>query len=134
MAFFIGLMLAFMVSFNSILSNHTSAAFSNLFFQAFGLLFFTVILIAVKGKLPFKQFDRYMILPGILSGITVIFSNVVVSSIGVALMIGLSLLGQVITSMIIDEFGLLGKVKTPLTKERFLGLGLIGLGIILFFV
>ena len=134
MAFFVGIMLAFMIYFNSLNANATSPAFSNLFFQTFGLIFFTLFCLAWQKKLPFKAFDRHMILPGILSGITVIISNIVVSSIGVALTVGLSLLGQVITSMVIDEFGLLGKTKNPLTKSRLGGLLCIAFGILLFFI
>jgi transporter family-2 protein len=131
LAFFTGMMLAVMVYFNGQMSQQTTVAFANLFFQLFGLLFFTVLLLVKKGRLPSGYRHWAFLLPGVLSSLTVLMSNIVVLKLGVAIMVGTSLLGQVTASMLIDQFGLLGKAKHPIKKSQFIGYLVITLGLIL---
>jgi len=131
LAFFTGMMLAVMVFFNGQMSQQTNVAFSNLFFQLFGLIFFSLFLMVKNKRLPSGNMRLAFILPGVLSSLTVLMSNIVVQKLGVAVMVGTSLLGQVTASMLIDQFGLLGKARHPVKKSQFIGYLVITVGLIL---
>ncbi|MDK2867248.1 MAG: bacterial/archaeal transporter family-2 protein [Clostridiales bacterium] len=132
LALFTGALLALMVYFNGQTAAETGAAFANLFFQGFGLLFFSIVLWFKSHSLPIKRLQLQFIVPGIMSALTVLLSNTVIGPLGIALMVGISLFGQVSASMIIDQFGLLGKAKQPVTKDQGIGFILIAAGLGLF--
>ena len=67
---------------------------------------------------------------GGLLGLFFIWCSIVVSPrIGVALMLGLVVAGQVATSTLIDHFGLLGAVVRPATFGRIAGVILVVVGV-----
>jgi len=130
-----GVLLALMIYFNGLLSTSTSFYWGNVIFQGIGLFIFSFILI-IKGKShshilqnDLKYGFIALALPGLLGAFTIILSNIVIINIGVTLMVGISLLGQMITSMIIDANGFLGKDKKSISWAQISGSGLMLLGL-----
>jgi transporter family-2 protein len=135
LAFVSGLLLALMIYFNGLLSSTTTFYWGNVIFHGIGLLLFSLALMT-KGPTQLstleKDFDQGIIsiaLPGFLGALTIILSNIVIMNIGVTLLVGISLLGQMATSMMIDSKGLLGKEKKNIHLAQIGGSGLILTGV-----
>lgn len=122
-----GFLLALMVFLNGQLSTISSTHTANILFHGIGLLIFCGILIIVVKKQPhsflkeWKEAPLSLVIPGFLSAATILLSNLVLQHLSVSLLVGISLLGQILTSTVIDTLGLLGKEKTPLTWHQWLG-------------
>ncbi|MBF4695415.1 DMT family transporter [Fusibacter ferrireducens] len=132
-AYITGLLLALMVSFNGMLSNYTSTYFSSFIFNAIGLILFAILLLRPSklssGHMKPRLF--WLLLPGALSALTIVMSNITVAQLGITIMVGISLLGQVLTSLVIDGLGLLGKPKTKITLKQIIGICIIFVGVYL---
>ena len=99
LAYFTGLVLSLMVTFNGLLSGFTSAYMSNVVYHAFGLVFFGIFLLLLRQQRDYGgTFKWYYLVPGFLGSLTIILNNVVLNVIGVTMMIAFTLVGQVITS------------------------------------
>lgn len=134
MAYFTGLLLALMVSFNGLLSVATNTYVSSLIFHGIGLIIFTLLLLYGRSKKnnmlhEFLATPLILVLPGLLSSLTIILSNVAMSALGVSLLVGVSLLGQVTASFFIDGYGLLGKEKSIVSSRQLFGTGVMLLGV-----
>lgn len=66
---------------------------------------------------------------GIIGVLTVIFNIFALNSLGAALLTALSLLGQILTSIILENNGWLGAIKRKITLSKCLSLGIIAIGI-----
>lgn len=133
-AYLTGLLLALMVSFNGLLSNSTSAYFSSFVFNAIGLICFSLLLLTPlnrKQRDPKKQRVIWLLIPGFLGAITILLSNATVVQLGVTLMVGISLLGQVITSLFVDGLGLMGKEKVKISYKQLIGIAIMFVGVAL---
>ncbi len=132
-AYITGLILALMVSFNGMLSNDTSTYFSSFIFNAIGLIIFSGLLLRPKKiNLDYKKPSLFwLFIPGALSALTIVMSNITVAQLGITIMIGISLLGQVLTSLVIDGFGLMGKAKIKITFKQIVGIVTILVGVYL---
>lgn len=134
LAFFTGLVLSVMITFNGLLSQSTNAYLSNVIYHGIGVIFFGIMLLFIK-KQPIKHpFKWYYLIPGALGSLTIILNNLVVRELGVTLMIAFTLVGQVTTSLIIDEWGLLGKEMTKSTLKKWFGVGIMVVGLIIMVV
>src|SRR3990167_4165704 len=130
LAYFTGLVLSLMVTFNGLLSGFTSAYMSNVVYHAFGLVFFGIFLLLLRQqRSDGGKFKWYYLIPGVLGSLTIILNNVVLNVIGVTMMIAFTLVGQVITSIVIDHWGLLGKSITRSTRKQWLGVGIMIVGL-----
>lgn len=133
LAYITGALLSIMIYFNSALGSQTSPILSNVLFHGIGLVVFAGVLLTLKMKNKshpgkFTWSLRYII-PGVFGSLTVIINNWVVFEIGVSLMIGLGLLGQMIASLCIDSFGLLNKPKVKIEKRQWLGIVIMSIGL-----
>ncbi len=133
-AFLTGILLTGMIYFNGALSQETSFLLSNVLFHGVGLVFFTTLFLIYERKNKQAFWSIRLILPGTFGALTVIFNNMVVGVLGVSLMVALGLFGQMITSLIIDHFGLLGKAKAPIHLNQWLGLSIIATGLIVMLI
>jgi transporter family-2 protein len=130
LAYFTGLVLSLMVTFNGLLSGFTSAYMSNVVYHAFGLVFFGIFLLLLRQqRTDGSKFKWYYLIPGVLGSLTIILNNVVLNVIGVTMMVAFTLVGQVITSIVIDHWGLLGKSITRSTRKQWLGVGIMIVGL-----
>ncbi|MDN5352799.1 MAG: bacterial/archaeal transporter family-2 protein [Clostridiales bacterium] len=134
LAFFTGLALSVMVYYNGQLSGYTSAYFSNLIYHTTGLIFFAIVLRTTQRSDTTLPFKPIYLLPGFMGSLTVILNNVIVAEIGITLMVALTLLGQVLTSLTIDHFGLFGKPKLVAGKRQWIGTAVIVAGLIIMLI
>ena len=131
LSFFTGILITIMISLNGVLSKHLGNYSSILVIHILGFLILTLILTLKKYKIRFsKDIPLILYSAGIIGVFTVLFNNISFSALGEALTISLGLLGQTISSIIIDSFGLIKMQKISFKKEKILGLLLIILGIV----
>lgn len=126
----LGVLIAMMININGILGVYTNVYFSS----------FVVHLIATLGTLGLVATNRemnnqeinlpfYYYLGGIMGGMIIVLNNVTFQALGVSITIALVLLGQVVTSLLVDSFGLLRMNKIPFKKGKIPGLILMLTGI-----
>ncbi len=128
-AYFTGLILSLMIYFNGQLSLVTTTYFSNVVYHGIGVLFFGIILFVFNRNNISRPFKWHYMLPGIMGSLTIIINNFVMAEIGVTLMIALTMLGQVMTSLIIDQYGLLGKTVSKTHYNQWIGVGVMSVGL-----
>ncbi|MFI8706827.1 DMT family transporter [Bacillus sp. NPDC077411] len=127
----IGALIALMIPLNGILAEVIGNYNASVLIHIVGLI--TVIIILIVGKFKIKihkGIPLYLYSAGAIGVFTVLFTNVSFSTLGVSLTIALGLLGQSITSIIIDHFGLLGMQVVKFEKKKMVGLLLIASGIV----
>lgn len=126
----IGAFIAIMIPLNGILSEITGNYMSSVMIHLVGLFAIVIVLLVSKSKLRMQQgIPLYLYSAGAIGVFTVLFSNISFSVLGVSITIALSLLGQSVSSIIIDHFGLLGMKVVKFEKKKMIGLLLISSGI-----
>lgn len=73
----------------------------------------------------------YLYLGGLLGAVYVTMILLLVPRLGVALTFGLTIAGQMLLSLLLDHFGLLGLPMQPISAGRLAGVALLVLGVIL---
>jgi transporter family-2 protein len=66
---------------------------------------------------------------GLLGAFYVATSTIVATELGATTLLGLALLGQLTTALVIDHFGWLGLPENPVTWTRIAGVALLGVGV-----
>lgn len=132
LSIFLGGLIAVMLSFNSILSQHIGTYTSNVIIHFVGLVTIFFILVIKGHKITLKKGIPILLYSGGAIGITtVIFNNISMGIIGATLTISLGLLGQVICSLLMDHYGVLGMKKVLFNKKKIFGLSIMIVGIII---
>ena len=132
LSIFIGALIGIMVYFNGILSIYLGNYTSSVIVHLVGLIGIIIVLICAKSKLKFdRKLPLFLYSAGVIGVFTVLFSNIGFMSVGASLTIALSLLGQTISAIIIDHYGLLGVNAIKFNKKKLLGLSIIILGIVI---
>ena len=127
----IGAFIAIMIPLNGILSEMTGNYTSSVMIHSVGLVAIVIVLLVSKSKLHMqKGIPLYLYSAGAIGVFTVLFSNISFTALGVSITIALSLLGQSVSSIIIDHFGLLGMKVVKFEKKKMFGLLLISSGIV----
>ena len=127
---FTGIVLAIMISLNGGLGNISGNYASSVISHFVGLIGIIFVLIFTKSKIKnLKGIPFYMCTGGLIGILTVLFTNIGFSGLGVSLTVSLSLLGQLITSLIIDHFGYFNMPVIEFDKKKILGLIIIIAGI-----
>ena len=104
-----GALLAFMVSSNGIVGEAAGNYASSVIIHFIGLIAVILVLLFTKSKFKsLRSFPFWMYSAGFIGIITVLFNNLTYTKLGVSLTVALGLLGQSITSILIDHFGLFG--------------------------
>lgn len=130
LAIFIGMLIAIMISFNGELANGAGNYLSSIIIHVVGLIGVLIILIFKKTKIRIeKNIPLYLYSAGAIGVFSVLFNNITFSTLGVSLTIALGLLGQSLTSIIIDHYGLLGMKVSKFQVKKLFGFTLIILGI-----
>ena len=131
LSIFIGALIGIMVYFNGILSIYLGNYTSSVIVHLVGLIGIIIVLICTKSKLKFdRKLPLFLYSAGVIGVFTVLFSNIGFMSVGASLTIALSLLGQTISAIIIDHYGLLGVNAIKFNKKKLIGLSIIILGIV----
>jgi transporter family-2 protein len=104
------------------------------------LISFTVgtvalILLVVVMRTPVPERAAFLSVPwwawlgGLLGAFYVASSTVVAVELGATTLLGLALLGQLATALVIDHYGWLGLPENPVTWTRLVGVALLGAGV-----
>lgn len=128
----IGGIIAFMIYFNGILASSIGNYTSNVIIHSIGLILVLTILIIKRWKINFVKGIPSLLYTGGAIGIcNVVFANIGINEIGATLTIALGLLGQVLSSLIIDHFGLLSVKQIKFNRKKIIGISLMLIGIVI---
>ena len=126
----IGILIAIMVAFNGELSNGIGNYSSLIVIHILGYALLVFLMLYKKIKIPFKMtLPLWLYSAGTISVATVLINNITYSSIGVSLPVALGLLGQSLTSIVFDHYGLLGMPKIEFNKKKLIGIIVIIIGV-----
>ena len=98
-----------------------------------GTVALIVLLIVTRAPLPPR--DTLAAVPlwawfgGLMGAFYVAISTVVASQLGTTSLLGLALLGQLATALVVDHFGWMGLPEHPITLTRLAGVALLGGGV-----
>ena len=124
-----GILVSVMLLFNGQLSEAYGNALATVLIHAIGLLGIGAWLIINKQSVKHTLGEpRYLYMGGVIGVATVMLSNLTFLHLGMSLTLVLSLLGQVIVSLVIDAAGLLGAKKVRFEKKKLIGVGLVAAG------
>ncbi|MTI47140.1 DMT family transporter [Sporosalibacterium faouarense] len=127
---FIGALISLMIMINGTLANFFGNYVSTIIIHIVGLFSIVAVIIISRSKIKIhNQIPLYLYSAGAIGVFTVLFNNFGFSILGVSIPLALGLLGQSLTSIIIDHFGLLGMKVDKFNKKKYIGLSLIILGI-----
>lgn len=134
-AFLSGVLIIFVNYFNSMMGAESSVFYAASYYHVAGFLVFTIILFIKKESfINLKELKLRYYLPGLFSVLTILIASFVMPIIGATMLLAFNLIGQTITSNLIDHFGLLEMKKRPLEKKKLIGYSIILLGIIIMFL
>lgn len=132
LAVFDGVLIALMVSFNGLLAFQLGNGPSLLIIHIVGLA--GTILLFLASRASYKSvrgLPFYLFLAGALGIFNVLFNNLSFTALGAALTLSLNLVGQLLASMLLDHFGLLGLVQNRINSMKLIGITIMILGIFL---
>ncbi|QUH30915.1 DMT family transporter [Vallitalea guaymasensis] len=134
-AIFNGVLIALMISFNGLLSQQIGNNESLIIIHLAGLIGTSIIFLISRNKIKsIKGIPKYLFLGGAIGIFNVTMNNVCFDKLGAALTISLGLMGQLIASMCIDHFGLLGVKKNKINIRKLTGIAIMSIGIIVMIV
>jgi transporter family-2 protein len=126
-----GILIGLMVVFNGLLASKTGNSQSLIIIHGVGLLGTIILLIGSRTHLKsIKGLPSYLFIAGALGIFSVLFNNTSFIKLGATLTLCLNLLGQLLASMIIDQFGLLGQQINKINSIKLLGVAIMISGIV----
>ncbi|WP_270526975.1 DMT family transporter [Longibaculum muris] len=130
LAILAGTIVTIMNVFNGQLSNQVGVYLSTVIIHLVGLFTLIIIMIIKKQKISFQNHIPLILYTGGMIGVfTVLFNVMSISTIGAALVTALGLLGQMLTSLVLEYKGWLGAKKRTLTFQKVISLVLVMIGI-----
>lgn len=129
-----GIIVTSMNIFNGQLSHVYGIFLSTVIVHLIGLVTFLIICIYKKKTISIhRALPLYLYIGGIIGVLTVIFNAISISTIGATLMTTLSLTGQMITSIILENNGWLGSIKRNINIYKLISclIVIIGVGVML---
>ena len=124
-----GILISVMVAFNGGLTELYGVYPATVIIHTAGLLLISIIVIVKREHMFCNRQVWYLYLGGSIGVMTTAFNNLAFTRISVSSILALGLLGQSITGLIIDQYGLLNMPKHTFQKRKLLGLLLIACGI-----
>lgn len=129
---FIGFLIAVMILINGALAGVVGNYAASIYIHTIGLFTISLCMVIMRKKFPsLKGIPVYLFTGGAIGAFIVLFNNIGFTHLGVSLTLSLGLLGQSITSLIVDHFGLFGVKQKPFIKKKLLPLAIIMAGICL---
>lgn len=126
-----GVTLAVMISINGSLTSYVGMYLAAIIIHIVGSGFAGCLCAVQKEKKPlFGHHPLWIYLGGAIGVLTTFFNNMAFGYINMTGIIALGLLGQTITALIIDTFGLFGMKKQPFHQSTLYGLIFSVLGIV----
>lgn len=130
-----GISIALMIMINSGLATGVDAMSALVIIHATGGLLILAYFLVTKTKWKsMKHIHPFYYLAGAIGVINISLNNYCFAALGASLTVGLVLFGQLLTSAIVDHFGLLGMKQRKLTAKKIMSLGIICLGIIIMII
>lgn len=130
LAILAGTIVTIMNVFNGQLSNQVGIYLSTVIIHLVGLFTLIIIMVIKKQKISFQNHIPLILYTGGMIGVfTVLFNVISISTIGAALVTALGLLGQMLTSLVLEYKGWLGAKKRTLTFQKVISLVLVMIGI-----
>ena len=130
LAILAGTIVTIMNVFNGQLSNQVGVYLSTVIIHLVGLFTLIIIMIIKKQKISFQNHIPLILYTGGMIGVFTVFCNVMsISTIGSAILTALGLLGQMLTSLVLEYKGWLGAKKRTLTFQKVISLVLVMIGI-----
>ncbi|MCL2841928.1 MAG: DMT family transporter [Oscillospiraceae bacterium] len=124
-----GVLISVMVAVNGGLSDLYGLHWATVFIHITGLILIG-ILVLVKRENPFaSRHPWFLYLGGAIGVLNVLFANLAFGRISISAILALGLLGQSISGLLIDHFGLWGLQQRRFSKGNLAGLILILVGI-----
>jgi len=118
-----GALVALMTMQNGVLSDSYGAYGATVIIHIVGLVLISGIMIFKRYNfLPQKKLPPWKYLGGVVGVATTVFSNLAFGEISVSAILALALLGQLLTSLATDRFGLFGMPKHPFHKKKLIGI------------
>lgn len=125
-----GVLIAVMVALNGLLASYMGNYTSTVIIHTTGLICISLLLLGSGQR--FRRdggIKWYLYSAGAIGVFTVLFNNVGFVRLGASLTLAIGLLGQSVTSIILDHFGLLGAKVVRLNRKKILGIIVICAGI-----
>lgn len=114
-----GVLIAVMVAINGELTAAVGNYPATVIIHIVGLIAVTAVLLISRQKLHSgPRLPLYMYMGGVVGVGSVLLNNYTYAILGVSVTLALGLLGQLVCSIIIDQFGLFGMPKQPLKPHR----------------
>jgi len=124
-----GVLISIMIAVNGGFSGQYGLHWATVFIHISGMILITVIVL-VKRERPFAVFyPWFFYLGGAIGVLNTVFNNFAFGRISVSAILALVLLGQSISGLIIDHYGLWGMPRRPFSRGNLVGLVLILCGI-----
>lgn len=131
-AVFIGIVIAFMITCNGLLSNYVGDYVTLIVIHIVGLITSISILLLKKERISkLREIPVYLFSAGAIGVLLLFLNNLCFSFLGVSLTLALGLLGQSVAACTIDHYGLFGMEIKKFKKEKLVGFILIFMGIII---
>ncbi|MEN8907637.1 MAG: DMT family transporter [Clostridiales bacterium] len=135
MAVINGALIAVMILSNGLMVKAFGNTPSVLLNHLIGLSFAASIFILSKSKwCSLREIPVFYLLAGITGIFTVYFTNVAFLALGATVSIVLSMFGRIITSAVIDHYGLMGMKKYHFKPIKLIGLFFMFIGVILIII
>lgn len=129
---FVGGLIAVMILFNGTLANAIGNYQSSVIIHIVGLIGIVMILVVSKSKIKFyKSVPLYAYSAGVVGVIPIICNNIGFNVLGVSITLALGLLGQSVSSIIVDHYGLFNMTVLKFNKKKLVGLVIIIIGIVI---
>ena len=120
--------------FNTRVSEKIGLWETNVFVQGTGLIV-TLIILLIAGNGNFKaikEVNKLYLLGGVLGAIIIFTVMQGITSMGPTYSIATILVAQLLAAGIIDSFGMFGAEQIKFTLSKFIGIGIMIVGIIIF--
>ena len=120
-----------MVSLNAQLGNYYSTFAICFFVHGIALILLLAYLLAKRTRLDFRGAPWYVYFVGIFGIAIVASSSWCTLKVGASVMLAISTAGQIISSQLIDQFGLFGMPVQKFRARQLPGYALLAVGVVL---
>jgi transporter family-2 protein len=125
-----GILITVMVAINGQLTQTYGIYSATVVIHIVGLVFISLLVAVKRSHLLFpKKLPFYYYLGGAIGVGTVVFNNIAFGHISVSAIVALGLLGQILTSLVIDQFGFFSMARHPFSLRKLPGIALVAIGI-----
>jgi len=125
-----GILISVMVAINGGLTVEYGIFSATVIIHLVGLIIITIVVRYKKERFFIRKIPWYLYLGGAIGVFTTMANNIAFGRISVSAILALGLLGQSVTGLIIDQFGIMGMPKHPFSKDKLIGLTIILAGIV----